>query len=110
MKLLIFDIEKKEEPRGFGINGRYSLRIRIPPLRKELGERAIYRYTKDGPELIAVEKVTDPCAGFNYILNEAKNQIKSKIKNKKNLNKIREEILEENSSDCSPVENKDGYI
>ena len=57
MKNVIFDIDKKKEPRGFGINDRYSLRTRIPPLRKELGERAIYCYTKYGPELIALKKL-----------------------------------------------------
>ena len=118
IKLFTYDIEQQKEPRGFGINGRYSLRTRIPPLRKEFGERAIYVYTKNGPELRSVEKVSNPYAGFNYISNKAKSQIEEKIKKKKKkLVKGGGVIPEENNSDYNSEgkdqndneENKDDY-
>ena len=118
IKLFTYDIEQQKEPRGFGINGRYSLRTRIPPLRKEFGERAIYVYTKNGPELRSVEKVSNPYAGFNYISNKAKSQIEEKIKKKKKkLVKGEGVIPEENNSDYNSEgkdqndneENKDDY-
>ena len=100
MQLVTYDVEEKK-PSGFGINNRYSLRNRIPCLRKELGERPIYVYSKNGPELIAIERVPNPCAGFNYIINQAKYQMNEKIIKKKKSTKDGEIILEENSLDYS---------
>ena len=107
MKLFTYDIETDKQPKGFGINGRYSLRNRIPPLRKEFGEHAHYVYGKNGPELIYVEKVSNPFAGFTYINNKAKNQIEENINRKRKKLVKGGVILEENSSDNSSDNNSE---
>ena len=104
LKLFTYDIEIDKQPKGFGINGRYSLRHRFPPLRKEFGECAHYVYGKNGPELQYIEKVSTQFAGFTYINNKAKNQIEEKRQKKKKKLVKGGIIIEENSSENSSEE------
>ena len=109
LKLFTYDIKPENKNKGFGINGRYSLRTRIPPLRKEFGESAHYVYSKNCPELRNVEKVSNPYAGFAYISNIAKGQTEEKRKKRKKKKKKlvnRRIILQEKTSD-NILEGKD---
>jgi len=102
LKLKVYDIRKLEEKK----EKRYSQRNRIPALRHDLGEKAHYVYTKDGPELASIDLVNT--RGYDSILKKNNNN-KKKRKLKKGKGIIEDDSDSSEKNQIEKIVEEDEY-